>query len=50
MDYELMKLRAQVSVLKDVVKDYSGRTIDNIIVNLESRIKTREKWNESKDT
>ena len=50
MDYELMKLRAQVSVLKDVAKDYSGRTIDNIIVNLESRIKTREAWNESKNT
>lgn len=50
MDYELMKLRAQVSVLKDVAKEYSGRTIDNIIANLESRIKTRETWNESKDT
>lgn len=36
---ELFKLRAQVAVLKDIMKEYSGRTIDNIITNLESRIK-----------
>ncbi|MBO7730943.1 MAG: hypothetical protein J6S67_00270 [Methanobrevibacter sp.] len=36
---ELFKLRAQVAVLKDIMKEYSGRTIDNIITNLEARIK-----------
>lgn len=36
---ELFKLKAQVAVLKDIMKEYSGRTIDNIITNLEARIK-----------
>lgn len=39
---ELFKLRAQVAVLKDVAKDYGGRTIENIIVNIEARIKAKE--------
>ena len=42
MDYETNRLRAQLSVLKDVMEEYSGRTIDNIIVNVESRIKALE--------
>lgn len=41
---ETMKLRLQLSVLKDVVKEYKGRTIDNIITNLEARVKAREKY------
>lgn len=41
---ETMKLRLQLSVLKDVVKEYKGRTIDNIITNLEERVKAREKY------
>lgn len=39
MKNELFKLRAQVSVLKDVAKEYGGRTIDNVISNIEARIK-----------
>ena len=41
-DYELLKLRAQLSVLNDVMEEYSGRTIDNIVSNLEARIKAKE--------
>lgn len=41
-DYEINRLRAQLAILKDVMAEYSGRTIDNIIVNLESRIKAME--------
>ena len=37
-DYNLLRLKAQVSVLRDVAKEYRGRTIENIISNLESRI------------
>lgn len=36
---ELFKLKAQVAVLKDVMKEYSGRTIENVISNIEARIK-----------
>lgn len=42
MKNELFKLRAQVAVLKDVMKEYSGRTIDNIVTNIEARIKYLE--------
>ena len=42
MKNELFKLRAQVSVLKDVAKEYGGRTIDNVISNIEARIKYLE--------
>lgn len=41
-NYDTLKLRAQVAVLKDVAEEYGGRTIDNIIVNLEARIKAKE--------
>lgn len=39
MENELFKLKAQVAVLKDVAKDYGGRTIENVIANIEARIK-----------
>jgi hypothetical protein len=46
---ELSLLRTQLKVLRSVAVDYSGRTIENIITNIESRIKhydgTREKTN-----
>ena len=45
MDYELNKLKAQLSVLKDVMEEYSGRTIDNIVANIEARIKVKEAYN-----
>jgi hypothetical protein len=37
---ELMKL--QLKVLKSVQQEYSGRTIENIIDNIESRLKFYE--------
>ena len=36
---ELCRLKAQLSVLRDVAQEYSGRSIDNVIDNIESRIK-----------
>lgn len=42
MTNETHRLRAHVSVLKDVAKDYPGRTIENIIANIEARIKAQE--------
>lgn len=33
-----LRLRAQLSVLKDVNKEYKGLTIENIIKQIESRI------------
>lgn len=34
-----IRLRAQLAILRDVQKDYSGLTIENIIQQLESRLK-----------
>lgn len=42
-DFELMKLRAQRSILMDVAREYPGRTIENIIQNMDARIKNHEK-------
>ena len=39
---ETHRLRAQAAILKDVAQDYPGRTIENIIANIEARIKVRE--------
>lgn len=35
-DYEYIRTAAQLAVLKDVARSYPGRTIENIISNLES--------------
>lgn len=40
--YTTLKLKAQAAVLRDLMKDYSGRTIDNVLSNLEARIKWHE--------
>ena len=42
-DYEYYKLRAQLSVLKDVLKTYPTSSIGNAITQIESRIKHKEK-------
>lgn len=34
-----IEIRHQISVLKEIAKEYSGKTIDNIIVQLQSRDK-----------
>jgi hypothetical protein len=41
-DYELNKLKCQLAILRDVMEEYSGRTIDNVVANLEARIKAKE--------
>lgn len=39
-------MRCWLSVLKEVRKEYSGRTIDNIIQNIEARINFLDKERE----
>ena len=34
---ELIRLEAQIAVLKEVALEYSGKTIDNIIQQMEAR-------------
>lgn len=46
MNYELNKLKAWLAVLKDVAEEYSGRTLDNIIGNIEARVKDAERRQE----
>ena len=35
-----IRLRIQVAILNEVAKEYPGRTIENVVQNLEERIKT----------
>ena len=39
---EHIRLAAKVSILKDVAKEYPGKTIENIIAQLEARNKEVE--------
>lgn len=41
-DYKLTKLRMQAQVLYDLMQEYRGRTIDNILTNLKARIEYYE--------
>lgn len=38
-----IRMKAQIAVLKEVMTDYQGKTIDNIIQQMEARVKEREK-------
>ena len=49
-DYTTLRLRAQLSVLRDIQKQYSGRTIDNIIQNLEAILDYHIKHQQQNDT
>lgn len=49
-EYIIIKLRAQLSVLRDIQKHYSGRTIDNIIQNLEAILDYHTKNQKQNDT
>ena len=42
-EQELYRIKAQKAVLEDVAKEYPSRTIENIIANIEARIKNHEK-------
>ena len=46
-EYELTRLRAQLAILKEVAEEYGGKTIECIIMNVESRIKWNEEHAES---
>lgn len=35
---EILKIAAQIEVLEDIAIDYRGKTIDNIIQQLEARL------------
>lgn len=37
-------LHTQLSVLREINKEYKGRTIENIIHNIEERIRHEEKY------
>jgi len=39
-DYDVIKLRSQLRVLKEIAKDYQGKTIENIIQQIYSRLST----------
>lgn len=41
--FEYLDLLKQLHVLKGIAKDYPGRTIENVIVQIEARIKERSK-------
>lgn len=45
MNWNLHKLRAQIAVLKDVMKEYPTSTIECAIKQIESRIKHIESQN-----
>lgn len=46
-EQELYRIKAQKVVLEDVAEEYPGRTIENIIQNLDARIEANEKRIES---
>lgn len=41
--FEYLDLLKQLHVLKEVARDYPGRTIENVIVQIEARIKEGSK-------
>lgn len=41
-DRDYTCLKAQLAILKDVAKDYGGKTIENIIHQMEARVKEVE--------
>ena len=36
---EYIRLKAQVAVLREIAKEYPGKTVENIIVQIEARLK-----------
>lgn len=42
---DYIRLTAQIAVLKDIATEYSGKTINNIIQQLEARKAETEKYN-----
>lgn len=42
-DLEWLELNKQLHVLREVAEEYPGKTIDNIIVQIEARLKEIDK-------
>ena len=42
-DLEWLELNKQLHVLREVTEEYPGKTIDNIIVQIEARLKEIDK-------
>lgn len=40
---EYIRLEAQVAVLREIAMDYPGKTIENVIMQLEARLKEVDK-------
>ena len=40
---EYIRLVAQIAILKDIAEEYPGKTIENVIVQMEARKKEVEK-------
>lgn len=40
-DVERMKIKAVIAVLRGVCRDYGGHTIENIITQMESRVREK---------
>lgn len=45
MDWELLKLKAQASILSEVARNYPSCSIDNAFKQIESRIRYIQKRN-----
>ena len=39
MNGDYIRLKAQVAVLREIAMDYPGKTIENVIMQLEARLK-----------
>ena len=40
---EYIRLKAQIAVLRDLLTDYSHKTLDNVLQGLEARVREVEK-------
>lgn len=40
-DSETYKLRTWAAILPDIIKEYPGKTIDNVLENIKARLKNR---------
>lgn len=40
-DSETYKLRTWAAILPDIIKEYPGRTIENVLDNINARLKNR---------
>lgn len=43
MDIKYVRMRAQLAVLREVARQYGGRTIENVIMNYEAILREMDK-------